>query len=86
MNQRFTKTLAGICIGLLFLLILLYKEHTHISSQSSAINSANSRIVCSIDTNMAYHVMWQKLFLTRDQIREEYYCNHIALVSSLNPV
>jgi|GEM_PF-5579934 len=85
MKKGFTKTYAVVCIGLILLSMAVYKEHRHIYLQSASVDSAKSGVVCSIDTNSAYLMMWQKLFLTRDQIREEYYNNHIALVSGVNP-
>ncbi len=81
MKKGFTKTYVVVCIGLILLSMAVYKEHRHIYSQSASVDS----VICSVDTNIAYITMWQKLFLTRDQIREEYYNNHIALISGVNP-
>jgi len=36
--------------------------------------------VCQLDTNEACYVMWEKLFLDQNQIRDEYYNNHLTLV------
>lgn len=50
-------------------------------NQKQHIKPQSKPQVCVIDTSEAYLVFWEKIFLTRDQVWNEYQNNHIAAIT-----
>lgn len=83
MKTKVTKWLLGFLACILMLSLLILKEYCYQRVLKPVVaDSSATRMVCAIDTNAAYRTMWEKLFLTQDLIRQEYYNNHITVVTS----
>ncbi|MTK54062.1 hypothetical protein [Paludibacter sp.] len=83
MKTKVTKWLLGFLACVLVLALLVLKEYRYQRALKPAVaDSSATRMACDIDTNAAYRTMWEKLFLTQDLVRQEYYSNHITVVTS----
>jgi hypothetical protein len=83
MKTKITKWLLGLLACVLALSMLVFREYRYQRAFKPVVaDSSATRMVCEIDTNAAYRTMWEKLFLTQDLVRQEYYNNHITVVTS----
>ncbi len=83
MKTKVTKWLLGFLACALVLSLLVLKEYRYQRASKPVVaDSSATRMVCDIDTNAAYRTMWEKLFLTQDLVRQEYYNNHITVITS----
>ncbi|GAT63729.1 hypothetical protein [Paludibacter jiangxiensis] len=83
MKTKITKWLFGLLACVMVLSMPIFKKYRYQRAlKPSVADSSAARMVCDIDTNAAYHTMWEKLFLTQDLVRQEYYNNHITVVTS----
>jgi hypothetical protein len=76
--MKHTVLLALLGIGVCWLILTLsFVRNYH---PTKRINGLADSTICAIDTNEAYFVFWEKVFLTRDQMQESYYREHLAVI------